>query len=485
MVRVDSRSILIAACLGGFLASCAAPPSPPRNVLLVTADTLRPDQLGAYGNPTVRTPSLDRLARGGVLFENARSSIPSTLPSHSSILTGLLPPGHGVHDNGVYYLAERHETLAELLGNAGFDTAAFVAAFVLDRRFGIHQGFATYGDEMEEPLRAGAAEALGEGANPLMQWWMDAWHGSYQRPGDSVVREAGEWLAGLSEAPFFLWTHLFDPHEPYAAPGPLERLYDPDYQGPMDGTGTTFYEAQVAGTIQPRDVDHLRRRYAGEVTYTDGCVGRLLRHLDLTGERSRTLIVFTSDHGEGLGEHDYYFEHASRIWDTVLRVPMVLSGPGAPAARIVANRVRTVDLLPTCLDLLGQPPREAIHGESLVPEMAGQATERPTYSEAQCGLQSMPVPESWRSLVTGDWKLVVRSPRGSRAAAPSVALFRIGEDPSELNDLAAERPVVAEDLMRRIARIAAEEETDADASFSTRAMDDETVDKLRALGYVK
>jgi arylsulfatase A-like enzyme len=490
LVRTASFALALALVLCG----CArhAPQPAPRNILLITIDTLRSDRVGAYGNPRVRTPTLDRLAQEGVLFSDANAQIPSTLPSHASILTGRYPTGHGVHDNGVYTLAPSETTLAEILTEAGFATGAFVSAFVLDRRFGIDQGFATFGDRMEDPLRDGASALPAEARekNPVAAWWIDTWYGPYQRRGESTVREATRWLDSLAApdaAPFFLWVHLFDPHEPYAPPAPFARIHDPSYAGAMDGTGETFHRESEAGRVSERDIEHMRSRYDAEVAYADRCLGELLDALAARGLLSQTLVAVTADHGEGLGEHDYYFEHGSRLWEPLLRVPLVLCGPGAPSGRVIDGRVRSVDIAPTLLAPIGIAHPAAIDGRSLWPRIRGDGSEISSYAETQCRQQAMPVAESVRALSSGRWKLLVSSPRGpsDAAAPPRIELFDLSVDAGETRSVAVERKRVADELLAQLVEIARSEPSDSARGISTQAMDEETIAKLRALGYVK
>ncbi len=491
--RAAAAFALAASVLIGAGCTRHTDPAPPLNIVLITIDTLRSDRLGAYGNPSVRTPTLDALARAGVVFADANAQIPSTLPSHASILTGRYPTGHGVHDNGVYALAPQETTLAEILSEAGFATAAFVSAFVLDHRFGIDQGFASFGDAMEDPLRRGGAPRPTpdqKSANPVASWWIDTWFGPYQRRGESTVREATAWLDSIRSTetppPFFLWVHLFDPHEPYDPPAPFERLYDRNYRGAMDGSGETFHAGASAGRVTARDVEHMTARYDAEVTYADHCVGALLDSLSAWGLLSRTLLAVTADHGEGLGEHDYYFEHGSRLWEPLLRVPLLLAGPGVPRGRAISGRVRSVDIMPTLLAHVGLEPPAAIDGVSLWPRVRGEVSEVASYSETQCRQQAMPVDESIRALSSGRWKLLISSRRDASASArPQFQLFDLANDAGEMRNLVRERARVAESMIEQIANLARAEPPDSARGFSTQAMDEETVAKLRALGYVR
>ncbi|HKB17098.1 MAG TPA: sulfatase, partial [Planctomycetota bacterium] len=277
--------------LAPLLAGCGGR-TPPANVLLVTIDTLRADHVGAYGWPYAETPNLDALARAGARFAEAYTPVPYTLPAHASLLTGTLPPRHGVRDNGRQSLPDSATTLAEWLAARGFATGAFVGAFPLERRFGLSQGFGVYDDELGAP---GDAFSIAE------------------RRGEEVVSRALRWIGGSAE-PFFAWVHLFDPHAPYAAPAPF---------------GARF----------------AARPYDGEVAYADACLGRLVEGLGT--RRERTLLVVTADHGESLGEHGEA-THGLTLYEPAVHVPLLLAWPGRIAAGLLPKeRASLIDLFPT------------------------------------------------------------------------------------------------------------------------------------------
>ena len=288
----------------------------PRNVLLVSIDTLRADHVGAYGAADAGTPTLDRLAREGVRFDAAFSPAPITLPSHSTLLTGLEPHRHGVRHNGIHRLDDRVTTLAERLSAAGYATGASVGAMVLRAESGIAQGFEFFDD---------AIEAGGD-------------HAEGSRRAEDVNRPAMAWLEATPE-PFFLFVHYYDPHRPYAPPAP--------------------YAAEASSA------------YAGEIRYADAQLGALLAHLERLGRIENTLVVVTADHGEGLGEHDE-LTHAYAIYDATQHVPLVMRGPGLPQGVVVEEIARTADLMPTLMDWLGLPELRDIDGESLAPLWRGE-----------------------------------------------------------------------------------------------------------------
>lgn len=321
------KGTVLAMMLGLAAVGCgrrAAPAAPPAraSVLLITLDTLRADRVGAYGARDARTPNLDALAGRGVLFEEALSSTPLTLPSHSTILSGVEPYHHGVRDNGTYVFPQDRATLAQVLHGNGYATAAFVGAYVLDRRFGLSRGFDHYDDVIERRQ---------EGASVLES----------ERPCDEVVTAAAAWLSG-QQRPFLAWVHLYDPHAPYDPPSP--------------------YREQFAG-----------RLYDGEVAHADACVGRLLAALP---DARRTLVAVLADHGEGRGDHGES-THGLFVYQSTLSVPFLLAGAGVPSGRRVAGPARTVDLMPTVLGRLGLSTPGGLDGADL---LAG-AQPRDSYAE--------------------------------------------------------------------------------------------------------
>ena len=271
---------------------------------MITLDTTRWDRLGAYGDRAAMTPNLDRLAQEGVLFEQAIAPAPLTLPAHCTLFTGLLPPRHGVRDNGGYALGAAHRTLASVLKDQGWRTAAFVAAFVLDSRWGLDQGFERYHDNFELGRYRGGS--LGDIA----------------RRGSEVVDVALPWLEEHANQPFFAWLHFYDPHAPYDPPEPFRTKF-------------------------------ARAPYAGEIAYTDSQVGRILKWLDTRGLTDRTIVVAVGDHGESLDQHGESL-HGLFVYDATTHVPLIVRTPfSGTMGRRVASVVRGEDVMPTILDLVG------------------------------------------------------------------------------------------------------------------------------------
>ncbi len=306
----------------GVLAGPSGPDSRP-NLVLITIDTLRADYLSSYGSRRVKTPTLDGLAAEGVLFENAYCQVPLTPPSHASILTGTYPATHGLRDFTSGPLGPDLPTLATVLEAQGYRTAAFVSAFVLDRSWGLGRGFQLYFDEFDASAGGGGQQA------------------DVQRPANETLDRALPWLES-AEAPFFLWLHLFDPHHDYEPPEPFRSLYRDD-------------------------------PYAGEVAWVDSQLARLVGVLRSRGVYEDTLVVATSDHGEGLGQHGER-EHGFFLYEEVIRIPLIFKLPsslGAAGSR-VGEVVQSIDILPTVLQVLGLQAPPSVEGRGLLSSMLGK-----------------------------------------------------------------------------------------------------------------
>ncbi len=401
--------------LSAALTACAGDPER-CSTILVTLDTTRADALGCYGNPIAGvSPNLDALALRGVLYESAHTVAPLTLPAHASMLTGLVPPRHGIRNNGPWLLPRSARTLAEGAQEAGFQTAAFVAAVVLDRAFGLDQGFETY---------AGPTSSANE---------------SYEvasLPARLVIDSALAWLAGRDRTrPFFLWIHLFDPHQPYAPP--------PEF------------------VLADEHAD----AYLGEVASMDHELGRLLEHLDAHALFASTAVLVVADHGEALGQHGED-THGVLCYEPTLRVPFLLVRPdGARAGERSRAQVSVADVAPTLAAAMGVALADDLDGRSLW--SGDPPAERGVYFESYMGyleLASSPL-AGWIDA------------RGKYQQSSAPEFHRLDSDPREETNVyaAAEvehyRAALAETLAR--APLAAEES----------ALDDALLAGIRALGY--
>ena len=392
------------------------------NVVLITLDTTRADHLGCYGYALAQTPNLDRLAAEGTRFARVYAPAPLTLPSHTSILTGLYPATHGVRNNG-HDLDPRLRTLADILKARGYATAAFVSSFSVDSRFGLGRGFDVYDDTFD-------AQAPLKGANA-------------ERRAQVTFSRFSRWLDKTGPGEFFAWVHYYDPHQPYDPPPP--------------------YREELAG-----------RPYDGEIAYMDHYVGAVLDALRAKGVLDQTLIVVAGDHGEGLGDKAET-GHGIFLYDETLRVPLIFWDPRAlPRPRVVPGEVRLIDVAPTVLDLLGLTAgASGFEGQSLGPWIRNKSSR-----DLDSLIESFYPRENfgWSELVgivSWPWKYI---------QAPRPELYDLAADPEEKTDRAASSPDQAAELRAKLeAALLGLSPSLAPAEAGRPAAARE---KLRSLGYV-
>ena len=422
---------VLAGCSGTTPATTAAVPAA-RHLVLVTIDTLRADRLGAYGSTTVPTPNFDRLARAGALARDASTHVPITRPAHTSLFTARYPAEHGVRDNISLPLAADVPTLAETLSAQGFATAAFVSSFVLASQSGLGRGFGHYDDAFDVDRNdvqfIGTVQRRGDETLTRMEQWLDA-----RSPEARSTRTA-------------LWVHLYDPHDPYEPPEPFaSRFAD--------------------------------RLYDGEVAWTDTLLGRLRSSLEARQIWDSALVIVTADHGEALGEHGET-GHGFFTYETTIKVPLVLRGPGVPPNTKVGGTFRLVDVAPTALALLGLPPLPpGITGANLAPHLATNAPPiaQTTYAESLTPL----VHYQWsdlRVLRDGQWKYIL---------APRPELYDLTADPGETRDLSTSNTATARRLRSGLEGLLRTERGHANSASGTApALSADVLQKLGALGYV-
>ena len=411
------------------LIGCDRAPQHP-NVVIVTFDTTRADHLGTYGFHLAHTPTIDRLAAEGVRFDNAIAAAPITAVSHSTIMTGLLPPAHGVRDNGSFALGDGAVTLAERFKAAGYETRAYVSAIVLNRRYRLDQGFDVYDDDL-----------WGEDEPKLFM--------IRERPAADTIDRVLAWYNkrdAQAAKPFFLWVHLFDPHEPHHPPGWTHAVTP------------TSYDASIA--------------------YADRELGRLIDTLRERGELDKTIFVFTADHGESLGEHGEK-THAIFTYRATTRVPLIVRYPPRfKAASVYAGPVRNMDIAPTLLDLAHLPGASETQGTDLTPLARGEvaAADLPQYSEsklAELGFGMAPL-------------FAVRKGGFTFIRAPRPELYDLSKDPGETNNLygdpAYQAKADALDVeLEKMLKDSAAHEIAAQSS----PMSKETMEALQSLGYLQ
>jgi arylsulfatase A-like enzyme/Tfp pilus assembly protein PilF len=415
---------------GGFEVSWLEEvPRGPWNVLLLTLDTTRDDALGCYGRDDAGTPTLDSLALAGVLFEDVATSAPMTCPAHATILTGLDPHEHGIRDNGRFVASDTLVTLAEMFRDRGYRTAAFLAAFPLDSRFGLDQGFDLYDDAFTERAVARSEE-------------------TGQRRADAVTDDAVQWMREHRGGAFFLWVHYFDPHFPYDAPEPY---------------GSSYPESP----------------YQAEVAFMDAEIGRLLRELRAMGVMDSTFILAVGDHGEALGEHGEE-SHSYFIYDETQMVPCLLVPPSAwpDAASLEGLRIpwhaRLRDMTATVANLMGWTKShwQRIGTTSLLPELT---SDQPPVFVSYLETLTPYLEYGWsdlRGVRTRDWKYI---------RAPKPELYDLTKDPAETVNVVGKHPEAVARLEGWLDWYLAGESEDAQKPAE---LDQETIERLRSLGYV-
>ncbi len=392
------------------------------DVYLVTIDTLRADHVRCYGYEAIQTPVMDGLAKYGIRFAQAFTPSPITNTSHTTILTGLLPSVHGVTDFGKP-LDASHATLAELLKKKGYHTAAFIGAVILDSKSlapGLDRGFDFYDNFPEHSANKS-------------RW------GRVERRGMEVVLRAKTWRSAHPRGAHFMWIHLYDPHDPYEPPEPYSKIYK-------------------------------SRLYDGEIAYADSALGSFLSYLKQHGWYENSLIVVVGDHGEGLGEHQEE-THGIFLYDSTLHVPLILKLPGGNGGRVVDSQVRTTDILPTVLEIVGAARPEKLDGESLTPYFAGM----PSASRAVFGETDYPLHFGWAPL------RAVRAEGLKFIEAPRPEFYELKADPGELKNQYAPWDATIQRFRKMLADLRAQMPRPAPSEATVGAG---TLDELKALGYL-
>ena len=418
--------ILLISLLASTTFAASGPVPRAFNVVVVTIDTLRPDHLGCYGYKQIHTANIDALAADGVRFERAYTAVPVTLPSHTVIFTGTYPTFSGMHDFAGNKLGPSQPTLASLLKDHGYTTAAVVASAVLDSRFGLNRGFDFYYDHFDfNRLEESNIEEM-------------------ERSGNVVADVTLDWLKQNYQKKFFLWMHLYDPHYPYHPPLPFSTEYK---DSPYDG----------------------------EIAFADQQVGRLIRFLKQKNLYQNTLIVLSGDHGESLGEHGEK-THGFFIYNATLHVPLIFHLPIAVALRGRAPKdlVNLADLMPTILQVLRIDVPADVQGRNLLPVMEGkpQADSRSLYAETFLPRLHFNWSEL-RSVETDKYHFI---------EAPKPELYDLSADPGELHNLVAEKQAVAEELRARLKSLIVQNSAGQELAEKT-GLDPAMMERLKSLGY--
>ena len=396
----------------------------PVNLVFVTIDTLRADHVHSYGYGKIETPTMDRLASQGVLFESAVAQVPLTTPSHACIFTGTYPFKNGVRDVGPFTLKPTSITLASILKKRGWSTGGFVGSSVLKRVYGFSQGFDTYDDKMAHTIDTSSETE------------------ESTRPAEQVVDSAIHWLENEPRGPFLAWLHFYDPHQPYHPTAKYRKLYP-------------------------------GRPYDAEIAYSDEELGRFLEAVKNSRPGEKTIVVVMADHGEGLGDHGEQ-RHGIFLYDATVRIPLIIVGPGVPAGVRVQQQARTIDVLPTILDLLGIPAPSEIQGVSLVPAFTGKSVpttysyEETLYPKIQMGWSEL------RGLRTVAWKYI---------RAPKPELYDLHADSNEEKNVIGSHPDVFREFEGQLKALLGPV-GGSDESIVINPVNDQNMKQLRSLGYL-
>ncbi len=416
---VHPSSFIVRSCCSCSFLAAAAQKRHATTFFSSPSTLFRADHVGAYGSKRGATPAIDALAAGGVRFQNAMSAVPLTLPSHATILSGALPPHHGLRNNGSGVFPSDRATLASLLSAKGYRTAAFTGAFVLDHRFGLNRGFDLYDDEIPR--------------DPVLGDHLEA-----ERRGDAVVDRALEWLSHDDARPFFAWVHLYDAHFPYRPPEPFRTQY----------------------AASP---------YDGEIAFVDAQVQRLLAFLDQHGQRERTIIVITGDHGEALGEHGE-LTHGLLLYEPTLRVPLVIAARGLLETQAVSTPVSLADIAPTIAALAGVAFPTQTDGQDLSAAILGRKEPHSAdlYAETE-----YPALYGWSPLAA------MRRGALKYISAPAPEIYDVVRDPGETRNVISDERRLLRALEEKVKALRA-----SPIAPPASTPDPETMAKLASLGYV-
>jgi len=449
-----------------------SPGTSAKHIIFISLDTTRPDHLGCYGNPWIRTPNLDQLADESLLFSNYMTVVPTTLPSHTSLFTGTFPHRHGTPQNG-FVVNSDNLMLTEQLKSAGFLTAGFIGSFALDSRFHFSQGFDYYDQAYEKFV----------GTERRTQ---------NERSAQSVTNATINYLEKTGvPSNLFLFVHYFDPHKPFEPPPPYDTLYNLDRESKSSSTILAHYDCPH--TLSKNDWETAKQaalNYAGEISYMDHHVGRLVKYLKQKGILDKALLVVTSDHGENFWEHMPYFHHGTATYQTTMHGICLIRLPkGNHGGNIINQLVSSIDITPTVLDYLNLPVPDTIDGRIL-----DLTTEKPTPNNSTLYGQAT-LTRPWKAPeVTTGWPHTNKS-RCIREGnfkyiqtpfAGTEEFYDLSRDPFEQHNLlkspTPEMSLRAKELKAKLELWVLS--ADPLESFLERKKQKETIEKLKALGYM-
>jgi len=466
--------VIFAVALGCFQVSCKSQDKPmPPNVLLITIDTLRADHLGCYGYRLATSPNIDRLAKYGVLFSDCTVQWPLTWPSMASMNTGAYPKTTGI-GHKLSILPDSFYMMSEIFGETGYATGAVVANFTVGKKYGFHQGFDHFVESWQEMWEKEQGDVPISDDSRILKKYTNA---------TIVTDQALKWLDEIKgERPFFLWLHYMDPHGPYMPPREYRAYF-------RDTHETKHVPLKVIPKYQRRgrkdgpitDIGFYKAEYDREIKYLDDEIGRLLSELSWQGLDTKTLIVFSADHGESLDEHEYYLEHGKLPYQPSAHIPLILVQKGVlPSGKTITHPVGLIDLSTTILDLSGISIPASFEGQSLRDLiMSGQEAAKPEYVFMQSG-------KGTELTVRCDrWKLIHFQNR--KQTENQFELYDIHDDPTEMNNIASEHP----EIVRNLSNVLQEWYTsgprfvEKGKEIDLDSLDEKSREMLKSLGYIK
>jgi arylsulfatase len=416
-----------------------APAASPRSIVLVSLDTVSAERLGVYGG-RAETPTLSAFAGSGARFDQAITHFPETCLSHWSMVTGVPPEAHG-DAPALRGSRTTLPTVAEIASRHGYATAGFIGGVTLtDVSCGFGRGFKIFDDHF-----------------PLDE-------ADLRRPGAEVTRRAADWI-GQQKGPYLAFVHYFDAHFPYTPAPPWDTRYDPDYEGRIDGSDAVLRPYRDgAETPSPRDIEHVLALYDGELSELDALLAPVL---EAAGPDA--VVLITADHGESF-HHDYWFNHRDGLWDDIVRVPLLLRGPGVPAGAVIDQQVGLIDVAPTLLDLAGLPIDRRTAGRSLAPLLRGESGGRAVVFSTTDPSTGAPQ----RSRRTLEQKVILRE--------TGALVYDLANDPAEARALGA--AVDADAIRAAYAETLAPFTALQAPAPVVPTMSPEEAERLRALGYL-
>ena len=420
------------------------------NVLLITIDTLRSDRLGAYGFTQAYTPNLDSLSLEGVRFGRAICQLPQTDPSHAALFTGLYASTSGVRTHMLDKIRPGTQTMASIFASSGYVTGGIYSWVSFEPQFcGLNEGFQTYDGYVLNRTLSGADLRQVQSVATASDWQpplsivktadvaaqpMAVLEATVDGRADVTNQAVFQWLdEHVSNDPFFLWVHYFDPHYPYSPPSGYDHLFGLPYSGNIDGSIDTIHAIENHVLVPTGDDKRrLSELYQGEIAFTDGQIGNLLRVLEKRGLKDDTIIVVAADHGESFGEHDDW-AHGLKVFETEIHVPLIFHYPKAlPGGNVLTAPVQLIDVLPTLLDLTSLRPTQLLQGRSLVPDILATPTSSPAYAFTELA------DRSFVSLTTAEWKIIRNDANGQ------LQLFHFSDEAEQNNLVGGEAAASAE-----------------------------------------